>query len=197
MIKPDTTIDYYDKYAERFVAGTENADMHECRDRFLKYLHPGARILDAGCGSGRDIIAFQRAGYAVDAFDASAELCKIATERSGIYVKNRRFEEITGEEKYDGIWACASLLHVRREDLADVLSRIYGLLRSQGTLYVSFKYGSGECVKDGRYFHYLSDNECRSVLERAGFSVEELFMSSDVRPDRMDEKWVNAIAIKS
>ena len=120
----EETIRFYDTHAAAFAEGTANADMGELRGRFLQYLKQGQRILDAGCGSGRDVSAFLAAGFAVEAFDASAELCRIAAERTGIDVRQLRFEELAGEEMYDGIWACASLLHVRAEDLfKDVIDR--------------------------------------------------------------------------
>ena len=192
----DQTIQYYDKNAEDFAAGTENADMRECRNRFLHYLKRGQKILDAGCGSGRDVIAFIEAGYEVEAFDASAEICRLASEKTGIEVRQLRFEELRGEDQYDGIWACASLLHVQPNDLPDVLLRMHRLLKPEGVLYASFKYGSGEREKDGRYFHDLTENTCREFLLKAGFLIRELFITQDVRSGRSQERWVNAIAGK-
>lgn len=193
----ETTIQYYDLHAETFVAGTEHADMSVCRERFLHYLKPGDRILDAGCGSGRDTLAFRGAGYAVDAFDASEEICRIASERTGIRVQQLRFEELEGTEEYEGIWACASLLHVQEADLPDVLRRLYRLLKPQGVLYASFKYGSGERRKEGRLFLDLQEQACRQYLEEAGLAVRELFITGDVREGRGGERWVNAIAEKA
>lgn len=192
----DKTIRYYDEHAEDFIAGTENADMRECRERFLQYLKQGQKILDAGCGSGRDVIAFREAGYEVEAFDASAEICRIASEKTGIEVKQMWFEELEGADQYDGIWVCASLLHVKPADLPDVLQRLHRLLKTEGILYVSFKYGSAEREKDGRYFHDLTENTCRELLTEAGLSIRELFVTQDVRNGRSQEKWVNAIAGK-
>ena len=188
------TIDYYNANAAVIAAGTENADMSECRERFLGYMTLGEAILDAGCGSGRDMIAFRDAGYNVSGFDASEELCRIATEKTGIPVRQMRFEELEGEAEYDGIWACASLLHVARADLPDVMNRLHRLLKPDGILYASFKYGSGERVKEGRYFCDFTEESCRSLLEEAGFTVREIFVTGDVREGRGDEKWVNAIA---
>ena len=192
----ENTIQYYNTHAAEFAAATENADMKAVRERFLKYLSPGRKILDAGCGSGRDTCAFMTAGYEVEAIDASEELCRIASEKTGIDVKCRRFEDLEGEAEYDGIWACASLLHVRRDDLPDVLTRFRRLLKPAGVLYASFKYGNEERIKGGRYFSDMDEGSCREMLRQAGFVIKELFITCDVREGRTGEKWVNAIAEK-
>ena len=189
------TIDYYDTHAVEFIADTENADMSLCRKRFLTYLNPGQKILDAGCGSGRDTLAFLEAGYSVEAFDASAQICLLASEKTGIEVKQMRFEELEGDAQYNGIWACASLLHVRPENLPDVLGRLFRLLKEEGILYASFKKGTGEREKDGRYFYDLTKETCRKLLENAGFEIMELFVTGDVRAER-DDEWVNVIGRK-
>ena len=192
----NNTIEFYNTNAAEFSAKTENADMSECRGRFLSYMVPGGTILDAGCGSGRDMIAFRDAGFDVSGIDASAELCRIASEKTGIPVKQVRFEELKGEEEYDGIWACASLLHVARTDLPDVLKRLHKLLKADGILYASFKYGTQDRIKDGRYFCDFTEESCRSLMEQAGFVVREIFVTGDVREGRGDEMWVNVIMSK-
>ena len=190
----EETIRYYNEHADEFCAGTFYADMRENRERFLRYLKPGQKILDAGCGSGRDTLAFLSAGFQVEAFDASQEICRIASQRTGIPVAKQRFEELEGQERYDGIWACASLLHVAAKDLPDVLKRLYRLLKKPGVLYVSFKRGDGERQKDGRYFNDLSEEALCGLLRDAGFLTRESYVSKDVREDRRDECWVNVIA---
>ena len=192
----EETIQYYNRHAEEFCAGTFSADMSRNRDRFLAYLQPGSAILDAGCGSGRDTLAFLSAGYQVDAFDASDEICRIASQKTGIPVRKQRFEKLEGEELYDGIWACASLLHVAAADLPDVLVRLYRLLKKQGIMYVSFKLGDGERQKDGRYFNDMREEILCRLLCDAGFTVKETFITQDVRENRQDEAWVNVIAEK-
>lgn len=190
----EETIQYYNRHAEEFCAGTFSADMSRNRDRFLAYLQPGSAILDAGCGSGRDTLAFLSAGYQVDAFDASDEICRIASQKTGIPVSRQRFEKLEGQELYDGIWACASLLHVAAADLPDVLVRLYRLLKKQGIMYVSFKLGDGERQKDGRYFNDMREEILCRLLCDAGFTVKETFITQDVRENRQDEAWVNVIA---
>ncbi len=187
------TVEYYNRNAGEFVAGTIHADVSEIRDRFLSYVKTQGRILDAGCGSGRDALAFSKAGYQVEAFDASPELCKRASEMLGFPVECKRFEDMTGGPQYDGIWACASLLHVREQDMKDVMHRLKGLLNPGGILYASFKEGETERVKDGRFFHDMTEESCKALFEEAGFSVLELFTSRDVREDHPGEAWVNII----
>ena len=191
------TIDYYNQNAEAFISGTLHADMSECRQRFLAHVKPGGRLLDAGCGSGRDALAFLQAGYEVDAFDASEEVCRMAGEMLGIPVWCLRFEDLTDVEDYDGIWACASLLHVRAEDLEDVMRRLKRLLKPGGVLYASWKEGSSDREKDGRYFHDMTLDGCRELFEKTGLEVLEAFETKDVREGRQDEGWVNVIGRKT
>jgi len=191
------TIDYYNTHAASFVAGTLSADMSGLRSRFLRFVPAGGRILDAGCGSGRDSLAFLEAGFQVDAFDASETLCRIASERLGFPVKCTRFEDLAGENEYDGIWACASLLHVAAADLSDVMERLCRLLKPGGAIYVSFKEGDGERTKEGRYFHDMTADGCRQLLEDAGLEVLDLLVTDDVRKDREGERWVNAVGRKA
>ncbi len=190
------TIEYYNRNAESFVSGTLHADMSDSRGRFLKYVVPGGRILDAGCGSGRDTAAFINAGYIVDAFDASEEMCRIASGILGIPVECKRFEDLAGADEYDGIWACASLLHVQQETLPDVMRRLHRLLKPKGILYASFKEGTKERIKDGRFFHDMTENACRELFENTGFNVLEIYGSQDVRENRAAETWVNSIGVK-
>ena len=110
--KSTTTLDYYNKNAKKFITGTISVDFGTIQNRFLDKLHPGAEILDYGCGSGRDIKYFLEQGCKVTAIDGSQELCKLASEYTGIPVKHLLFQDLDEKEVYDGIWACSSILHV-------------------------------------------------------------------------------------
>lgn len=164
--KQERTISYYDENAATFCEGTRNADMSETRGRFLQYLKPNALILDAGCGSGRDSKAFMESGYRVVAIDGSKEMCRQASAYLGQEVQCRRFEEIDEKEVYDGIWACASLLHVPHELLPKVIARLIVALVDGGVLYASFKYGEEEREAGGRYF--TDRSEGRRMEEGTG-----------------------------
>ena len=134
------TIDYYNKNADDFYESTVNADMSAQYNMFEKHLYSGACILDCGCGSGRDTKYFLEQGYEVTAIDGSEELCKKASELTGIEVKNILFQDIDYENEFDGVWACASLLHVGFKDLPDILKKLCKAMKDNGVLYVSFKY---------------------------------------------------------
>lgn len=117
----DNTLKYYNQNANQFVQGTLSVDFKRMQDRFLNKLLDGAYVLDFGCGSGRDTKYFREKGYQMDATDGSEELCKIASDYTGINVKQMLFEELCDINKYDGIWACSSILHLSKEALLTVL----------------------------------------------------------------------------
>lgn len=190
----DKNIEYYNENAEAFFDGTVNADMSLWRDKFEKYVTDGSRVLDAGCGSGRDSRAFKQHGLSVVAFDASREMCKAAAELLGQEVWQMKFQEIAFDEEFDGIWACASLLHVSYEELPDVLGKLHKALKPKGVIYASFKYGDGKVVKGERTFSNLTEATAQKLFIEAGFEVVECEISQDVREGRGDEKWVNVIA---
>lgn len=191
------TIAYYEDHAKEFCERTLDADMTFCRSRFLKYIKSNAHILDAGCGSGRDSRAFMELGYRVTAMDASEKICMEAEKVLGQKVLCTSFEELDMEQMFDGIWACASLLHAPKENIQDVLYRLKCALKDDGVLYASFKYGSGEAVKNGRFFNFYDEQTLGKLMQEAGFTILELFVTEDVREDRCGEKWINVIGAKA
>ncbi|UDQ80835.1 class I SAM-dependent methyltransferase [Erwinia rhapontici] len=189
--------DYYQQHAERFFSETVTVDMSALYQPFVAHLKPGARILDAGCGSGRDANAFSAMGYDVEAFDASAELVELARQHSGLPVEQKHFEDVTEVERYEGIWCCASLLHVPLAELPEVMSRLARALKPDGVWYLSFKYGSGEREKDGRVFTDMDENSLNKLTTSLrNITLLNSWMTGDKRPDRQDEKWLNALLLK-
>jgi SAM-dependent methyltransferase len=133
-----TTTAYYDAHAAEFCANTAAVDMSELHAPFLNEIPAGGRILDAGSGSGRDSLAFLKKNYRVVSIDASAEMVYATTKLTGHSAVVMRFDEMAYENEFDGIWACASLLHIARRDLNSVLARLTKALKPNGVLYVSF-----------------------------------------------------------
>ncbi len=191
----DKNVEYYDKNADSFFEGSVNADMSEVRQRFLKYIPDDGRILDAGCGSGRDSKAFLDTGYDVISFDASEEMCKRAADYIGREVMNLRFEDISFNQEFDGIWSCATLLHVPMDELPEIMKKMHDALKVNGAMYASFKYGDGTTVRGERQFSDFTEKSVVPLFETAGFEVVSNIVGSDSRPGREYERWVNVIGI--
>ena len=190
------TITYYQRNAQTFFDATVGVDMSSLYAPFLSQVVPGGRVLDAGCGSGRDTKAFNALGYQVEAFDASAEMVELAAAYTGLPVRQMTFNMLEAEERYDGIWCCASLLHLPQAELPEAMRRLAHSLKPGGVWYLSFKYGVGEREKEGRHFTDLNEaglDALVAVLPQV--SIIEQWTTQDKRPER-DEVWLNALLRK-
>ncbi len=191
------SIKYYEEHAEEFIKATEHADMDEIRTEFLNYIPAGGYILDWGCGSGRDALFFMEKGYRVDATDASENLCRLVREYTGIPVRNEEFSALEAEEMYDGIWACASLLHLKITDLPGIIRKGMDALKPEGIFYLSFKHGDFEGMRGGRYFTDMTARKFEEMMTGAeGIKIEKQWITSDVRKGRGDEQWINFLLKK-
>lgn len=187
------SIDYYQQHAQRFFDETVAVDMSMLHERFLACLPPAALILDAGCGSGRDALAFLRHGYRVEAFDAASEMADRARALTGLPVSTLRFDQFSAPARYDGIWCCASLLHVAEAELPGTFARLTQALKPGGIWYLSFKRGSGEREQNGRRFTDLTGARLRKLIEELdNVAVQDIWLSEDKRPGR-NEVWVNGL----
>lgn len=196
-MKYNNTLDYYNNYADEFYKNTVNVEFVTTQEHFLAKLKNGSNILDFGCGSGRDTRFFLEQGYSVEAVDGSKELCKLACKYTGIEVKNMLFEELSEVEKYDGIWACSSILHLPLGELADVMKKMAIALKEDGIIYTSFKYGNFEGERNGRYFTDMTEEKFAKFLsEIDSLEIEEQWITLDVRPGRGEERWLNLILRK-
>ena len=204
-----STIDYYDQNAQEYYERTVDADLAEIREYFLGFLRRDARILDFGCGSGRNALqekrdfshemfryakAFAEAGRTVEALDGSQELCRIASEYLGMDVRNTMFQDFEETEAYDGLWACASILHLTYEEIMDVMKRIHGALKPQGVFYTTFKYGTFEGERDGRYYTDFEEKKMERLLAELNcFDLERMWLTGDALPGRHEGQWINVI----
>ena len=192
------TLEYYNKNAGSFAEGTQDVDFTMMQDSFLEYIPKGGYILDFGCGSGRDARYFKDKGFRVDAVDGSEEMVRVAAAHSGLPVRLMLFQDLDAEEEYDGIWACSSILHLDRTELAEVMQKIRAALRPGGILYTSFKYGDFSGERNGRFFTDMTEDSFDRLLEdTGGFEIIRLWITSDVRPGRDSEKWLNVILRKT
>ena len=193
----DPTIDYYNFNVENFIENTQNVDMHLVQNRFLRLLYENALILDFGCGSGRDTRYFLDKGYQVTATDGSAELCRRASYFTGIEVKEMLFGELDEIDTYDGIWACSSILHLPKKELLLVIQKMCDALKGTGAIYTSFKYSEFEGMRNGRYFTDFTEDSFKEFIAKIPeLTIEEYWITGDVRPGRGDERWLNLILRK-
>lgn len=178
------TIDYYNQNAKYYFDKTVNVDMSKQYKLFLKYVKDNGKILDFGCGSGRDSLIFKNLGYQVFPIDGSIELCKLASEYTNLDVKCMDFSELKEKDFYDGIWACSTLLHVKRSELLNILKQLRDAVKSDGVIYSSFVngYDREEYKLDGRYFNDLNKDSFKLLSNESGLEIVEYsFNKSQVK----------------
>jgi len=192
------TIAHYNRTADEYVARTRDADLGEIRCRFLSLVKPGGRILDVGSGSGRDLKAFRQQGFVPIGIEPSAALAERARKYSGETCVVRDVESLTWRDEFDGIWACASLLHLPKASLPNALQRLSEALRPGGVLYVSVRSGEGERrLPDGRYFADYTEAELRKLVASVpSLQSPIVWASPDSSPHRQDVEWISLLALR-
>lgn len=186
------TINYYNENALFFNNSTYQVDMLSLYEPFLAYIQKQGYILDLGCGSGRDALYFKNQGYQVDAIDYSIELVEIAKKQTGLNIQYASFYDLNEQCKYDGIWACASLLHCERSRLSEVIQHIISALKNDGVCYMSFKHGDTDRQKEGRSFTDLNEAQTIELLAPFNVTLLKQWITIDKRPDR-SEQWLNIL----
>ncbi len=188
----DITLDYYNKEAKNFSDGTQTINFSALQNEFCAHIPIHGHILDLGCGAGRDSKAFINAGYRVTAMDGSEELCKVASDYIGQKVICSTFQDYNPTDLFDGIWACATLLHLSKDDIVDVMAKLANNLKINGCFYASFKYGDFSGMRNGRFFQNMTEEGFRKILEKInGYDIISSKITSDVRLGRENEKWLN------
>lgn len=194
----DASIEYYEKYADEFVYSTLNADMSRLYWEFEKHLLAKCRILDLGCGSGRDSRYFSEKGYKVVAVDPSSAMCKKTREIAKVPVLKRKVEDLDFENEFDAVWACASLLHLPRDKQYDALKVISRALKGNGIAYCSWKYGDGERCDNGRKFTDMNKELVYTLVDRIPeFIILKIWITVDVRNSENSQQWINILLAKN
>lgn len=192
------SIDYYNRYAVPYFEETVDANMDEVMDMFTDLLPENAEVLDLGCGSGRDTIALEERGCYVTPMDGSEEMCKLAEVHTDKEVLQMTYEEMEFDEVFDGIWACASLVHLTEEEMVQVLGKIVQALQKDGILYFSVHRGDRDGIYNGRYFRDYTRRELSALIERfPELELINIWTTEDVRPGKTDSIWLNVLARKT
>lgn len=197
MSNTDKTLQYYNQQASSFVQETVDVEFSALQNEFVSRIGDGGRILDLGCGSGRDSKAFLSQGFDVVSVDGSEEMAKIASEYIGREVICSTFQDYEPEGTFDGIWACASLLHLAKEDIVLVMQKLTKVLNEGGSFYVSFKYGEFSGERNGRFFTDLNEESFGELISNVPeLKIQRQYITDDVRPGREAEKWLNVFLRK-
>lgn len=193
----DHTIDDYDKHATTYARLTADLDVSKIRDRFLEYVLPGGYLLDLGCGPGRDSAFFEHKNYQVTALDGSGAMCRLARQTLCGRVIHRRFSDMEFQEEFDGVWACASLLHVESGRQADTWRRVAAALKFGGYAYASYKYGDFEGVRAKRFYLDMTEATFGDLLqELPQMKLVDQWVSVDQNYDGAKQKWLHNILRK-
>lgn len=181
---------YYDINADEFIENTLNVDMTELYQEFTSILE-GNTILDIGCGAGRDLKHFTACGYTTIGLEPSAKLAKFAREFSSCEVIEKSILDFEIDSKFDGIWACASLLHLTNEELKKAFILISKLMKSNSVLYCSFKSGEFEGERNGRFFNDQTTDSIKNLITKK-LQIKKSWITADKRPKREDN-WLNLL----
>ena len=192
----NSTIEYYNNNAEEYYGRSAGADLGDAISRFAWYLPDGARIIDIGCGSGRDTAAFIDMGYDAVGLDASVEMARVAREMFGIEVIVADMASWVADEPYDGVWCCASLLHLGDSEVERFFGNLRGNVADGGVVFVSVKTGIETGIdENGRFMRNFDEDEIHGLLDDAGFEVKEVWKTEDGL-GRDHVVWLNVISLK-
>lgn len=188
------SINYYNNNAKDFINNTFHVSMEALIREFLFFVPDGGKILDLGCGSGRDSLYFMNNGYDIFAIDGSEEMVAHTKKYIGDRVQLATFESYNTEQTFDGIWALASLLHVDRENIEGIIRKYSSLLNDKGVFFMSFKNREEDYRKDGRFFTCFTEDGLVGLIgDIQDIELVKVMHTVDVREDRPDEKWISVI----
>lgn len=189
IMADNKTLRFYAENAATYAAHS-TAPTGQNLTRFLDALPVHARILELGCGNGRDAAHMLAQGYDVDPTDGTSELAEEAEKRLGRRVRILRFDQLDAADAYDGVWACASLLHVPDADLPGILARIHRALRRGGIFTASYKAGDGEGHDGlGRYYNYPTAERLNEAYAQAGWTDLQLETEMGSGYDALPTRW--------
>jgi len=192
------TINYYNKNSINYVEKTFNLQLDEQWNEFIAHIKPKGRIIDIGCGSGRDMIKFQQLGFTTEGLEPSPLMAEIARQNSGSIVHDFPVENLTLLEQFDGAWACASLLHVHERNIRHAIGNILNSLKDNGCLYFSLKNGSGQIRQsDDRLFVYYDESKLLDLIKKfKNIDIIRIWTTQDAA-QRTENRWLNCILKKA
>ena len=192
------SIDYYNRYAVPYYEETVDVDMTEVIEPFMELLPENAEVLDLGCGSGRDTIVVEERGFYVTPMDGSEEMCKLAEINTDQEVLQMTYDEMEFDDVFDGIWACAALVHLTDDEVREIMKKLIQALKADGILYFSVHKGDRDGIYNGRYFRDYTRKELSDLMEEfPELELINMWTTQDARSGKSDGQWLNVLAKKS
>lgn len=192
------SIDYYNRYAVPYYEETVDVDMTEVIEPFMELLPENAEVLDLGCGSGRDTIVLEERGFYVTPMDGSEEMCKLAEINTDQEVLQMTYDEMEFDDVFDGIWACAALVHLTDDEMREIMKKLIQALKADGILYFSVHKGDRDGIYNGRYFRDYTRKELSDLMEEfPELELINMWTTQDARSEKSDGQWLNVLAKKS
>ena len=192
------SIDYYNRYAVPYYEETVDVDMTEVIEPFMELLPENAEALDLGCGSGRDTIVLEERGFYVTPMDGSEEMCKLAEINTDQEVLQMTYDEMEFDDVFDGIWACAALVHLTDDEMREIMKKLIQALKADGILYFSVHKGDRDGIYNGRYFRDYTRKELSDLMEEfPELELINMWTTQDARSGKSDGQWLNVLAKKS
>jgi SAM-dependent methyltransferase len=187
---------YYDENSSEFISRTVNQPLDHLYQPFLEHIPIGGIILDAGCGSGRDSKVFVERGYTVVAVDTSKQMVASTNHLAGNCAKLQDFRNLDYCDKFDGIWACASLVHLDEREILDTLLVFSKSLKCNGVCYISLK--SNIIPKsDGRRFNNITLSQFQDISnQQTALQLIRLWPTETTDLDSFTQQWTNALLFK-
>lgn len=189
------TIAFYEERAPHYTMSFGQSPSRHL-DKFLDRLPAGARVLELGCGGGRDSARIVERGFDIDATDGVAAMVRKANERFKVGARQMRFDELAANGEYDAVWAHACLLHASREELPPILSAIHRALKPGGWHFANYKLGDGE-GRDllGRLHNFPDRDWITARYVEAGFEIADCEVYPGQAADGTQRDWI-ALTLK-
>lgn len=189
------SIDYYNRFAKEYYEKTVSATMEGQLKQFTELLPVGGAVLDLGCGSGRDSLFLVEEGFDVTSLDGAKKMCELAQIHVGHEVLNLTYDQLDFNEVFDGIWACASLVHEEPDKLPVTLQRVFDCLKSEGVMYMSFRHGDFIGFNSDINFYAYTEATFGNILEQCigkqNIEMIDVFITKDTREEFLDNEWIN------
>ena len=186
------TVDVYAAQADEYAAMTDNANADDpTLAAVIDAIPANGHVLDLGCGPGAAAGEMAQAGLQVTATDAVPEMVALAAQHAGVNAVCATFNDIEGDDLYDGIWANFSLLHAPKADMPRHLAALSKSLKANGVFHIGLKEGTGE-KRDGigRQYSYYELDELTALLEDAGLTVQEHTSGCSLGMDGTMANWI-------